>query len=434
LQNINVSVPGKYVLEVQNTTNECTNKDSITIEMDITVPELFLSPVDNLNCTTTEVGLNAFSSTPNTVFTWNGFEPGENPVQVSVADQYIVTAINSINGCANQDSVTVTQNNILPGATASVNNALTCSAPSTLLSASSPTIDVRYKWSGPGGYISTQQNTVTSIPGEYILSITNPLNGCLSNDTINIIQNNTHPENVTAAVQDILSCTQTSVALSGSSTTSGVTYHWSGPNGFVSTEQSPVVITSGIYALLVTDPGNECTSSASVLVDKNTTPPSDVSATVSGILTCSDTTVTLTGSSSTSGMTFSWVDPDNFNFTGNTADVSLPGTYILIVTNPINGCSESTTVTIEQYIETPEGLTASASDTLSCAIPSVILSASSTTSDVIYSWEGPQGFISNEQFTATSIPGNYSVTATNPHNDCKSVEPLVIKGAECLEP
>jgi hypothetical protein len=170
------------------------------------------------------------------------------------------------------------------------------------------------------------------------------------------------------------------------------------------------------------------------LVEKNTTPPSDVSATVSGILTCSDTTVTLTGSSSTSGMTFSWIDPDNFNFTGNTADVSLPGTYILIVTNPINGCSESTTVTIEQYIETPEGLTASASDTLSCAIPSVILSASSTTSDVIYSWEGPQGFISNEQFTATSIPGNYSVTATNPHNDCKSVEPLVINGAECLEP
>jgi hypothetical protein len=388
-----------------------------------------------ITCKDTMVTLVAISNTTGITYSWlgpNNFISSLESPGTDMPGIYIVTITDVPNGCMASDSALVTKDTLRPGVTVG-GGVINCNNTSTTLSGSSGTSGVIFKWTGPEGYISTQQNTVTSIPGEYILSVTNPLNSCLSFDTAIVQQNNTPPLNVTATVQDTLTCTHAFVTLSGSSTTSGVIYHWSGPNGFVSTEQSPVVITSGIYALLVADPGNECTSSASVLVEKNTKPPSDVFAIVSGILTCSDTTVTLTGSSSTSAMTYSWVNPDNFIFTGNTADVSVTGRYILIVTNPVNGCSESTTVTVEQDIETPEGLIVSVSDTLSCAVPSVILSASSTTSDVIYSWEGPQGFISNEQFTATGIPGNFSVTATNPHNDCKSVEPIIVAGEECRE-
>lgn len=52
----------------------------------------------------------------------------------------------------------------------------------------------------------------------------------------------------------------------------GMTYQWSGPNGYSSTQQSPLVTTvanefqSGVYILTVTDPATGCTDTASVTV------------------------------------------------------------------------------------------------------------------------------------------------------------------------
>jgi hypothetical protein len=431
LQNINVSIPGKYVLEVENTANGCISKDSITINQDITEPDLTVLPAGELTCLATTVSLHASSATSDVTFAWNGFANGKNPVSVSDPGLYVVTVTNNANGCTKKDSLTVTQNNTPPGAMASGNNLLTCTVTSTVLTASSPTPGVRFTWTGPDGYHSSMKNTVTSVQGEYVLTINNPINGCVSTDTIKIVQNNTPPENVTATVQDILSCTRTSVMLNGSSGTSGVTYEWSGPDNFSSTEQNPIVTTPGIYSLIVTDPGNECSSSASVQVEQDTTLPSDVLATVSGILTCTDTTVTLTGSSSSGEVTYSWLDPNSISLTGNSIVVSDPGTYILTVTSTVSGCSESANINVEQDIEAPADLTASVSDTLSCTVTSVILSASSTTTGVTYRWEGPQGFTSNEQYTVTSIPGNYSVTATNPNNGCTSVQQVVVVEEEC---
>lgn len=57
-----------------------------------------------------------------------------------------------------------------------------------------------------------------------------------------------------------------SVMLVAKSTTSGVTYSWTGPNGFTSQLKNPTVTAAGTYTVTVRDPANGCSNSATVEV------------------------------------------------------------------------------------------------------------------------------------------------------------------------
>ena len=59
--------------------------------------------------------------------------------------------------------------------------------------------------------------------------------------------------------------------MNGASTTAGVSFSWTGPGGFNSSDQNPVVTTAGTYVLTVTG-ANGCTSTANALVDEDLTP------------------------------------------------------------------------------------------------------------------------------------------------------------------
>lgn len=75
----------------------------------------------------------------------------------------------------------------------------------------------------------------------------------------------TTPANISAGANKVLTCANPSAVLTGSSTTSGVTYSWS-PGG--ATTQSLAVTSAGTYTLKVTDPVNACSSSATYTVQK----------------------------------------------------------------------------------------------------------------------------------------------------------------------
>lgn len=407
----------------------------------------YLGPCDSNECSVSASGgkitckdtiatLIAISSTTEVTYSWSGpndFTSSLESPSVNIPGTYTVTITDSANGCSATASIVVTQDTLKPGAIAS-SEVITCDNTSATLSGSSGTSGVTFKWTGPEDYISTQQNTGSSIPGEYILLVINPLNSCMSVDTTIVQQNNAVPDNILASVEDTLTCTNTSVALTGTSSTSNVSYKWFGPNGYNSTEQYPVVSNPGIYLLIVKDTINGCSSWTSTSVEKNASIPRSVSAIASGKLTCTDSTVILKGSSSSTGVTYSWLDPNSFIFTGDSVIISIPGTYTFKVTNTVSGCSESVSVTIEKNITVPEGLTVTVSDTLNCLIKNVILSASSSTNGVLYSWTGPANFKSNKQNEKTSLPGNYKVTAMNPVNGCTSEKQITVIEEECVEP
>jgi hypothetical protein len=138
------------------------------------------------------------------------------------------------------------------------------------------------------------QNPSVSSAGTYTLTVTNPVNGCMSTDTAIVVQDITLPG--ATASGGTITCANASVTLGGSSSTSGVTYSWSGPNSFTSTLQNPSVRTTGKYILTVT----------SVVVEIDTLKPASVKAAVSNTLTCSVNSATLSGSTVTGNVTFSW--------------------------------------------------------------------------------------------------------------------------------
>src|SRR5204863_260176 len=121
---------------------------------------------------------------------------------------------------------------------------------------------VSYNW----GSVTTATNTV-SAAGAYSVTVTDPVNNCTASASVTVAQNIT-PPNVAIAPPADLTCTVTSVTLSASSTTPGVTYNW----GSVTTATN-TVSAAGAYSVTVTDPVNNCTASASVTVAQNITPP-----------------------------------------------------------------------------------------------------------------------------------------------------------------
>ena len=93
----------------------------------------------------------------------------------------------------------------------------------------------------------------------------------------------------------------------------------------------------------MTDQSNGCSAVAAQWVAVDTLHP-DVSAGPDVFLTCSETITALSGISQTPGVLYQWSTADgHIVFGANTTmpAVDHPGTYLLTVTNPSNGCTAS---------------------------------------------------------------------------------------------
>ncbi|MCB0818826.1 MAG: hypothetical protein KDB77_15040, partial [Flavobacteriales bacterium] len=187
------------------------------------------------------------------------------------------------NGCTSQASADVLLDVDMPGASAT-GGTLTCDVTSVMLMGSG---NGSFSWTGPGGFTSSDQNPVVATAGTYTLTVTGA-NGCTSQASADVLLDVDVPG--ASATGGTLTCDVTSVMLMG---TGNGSYSWTGPGGFNSSDQNPVVATAGTYVLTVTG-ANGCTSQASADVLLNADAPG-ASAT-GGTLTCDVTSVMLMGS------------------------------------------------------------------------------------------------------------------------------------------
>jgi hypothetical protein len=284
---------------------------------------------------------------------------------------------------------------------------------------------VSYTWTGPDGYVSTAQSPVTTRPGKYTVSVTNPVTNTTATADIVVKMDTSAPVGVVAEAHGILSCMNSIITLSGSSTTAGVVYGWEGNGNFSSAKQDPEITVPGIYRLTVTNPVNGCNSFANVTVQQNIKPPEDVNATVSGTLTCNMQKVTLTGMSSTKDVNYEWAGPDS-TIQSKVYEVLTPGIYALYVTDPVNGCTSDASVTVERNIQPPADLEAAASDTLTCKNSEARLTASASTPGTIFDWSGPDGLTYTGQTLTTNAPGTYTLKAVNPENECSADKTVTV--------
>ena len=278
---------------------------------------------------------------------------------------------------------------------------------STLNLSSTSASAISFTWSGPAAF--TSSIAAPSIPaatnadsGLYTLIVSDVI-GCADTFTTNATVNS----NPVAGINppDTLTCAVLSDNLTATSNLGGAnTYNW----GNAVTSNPYVVSQPGSYSVTITDAAN-CTASATVSVAQDIAVPT-ASINAPATLTCALTTVTLTSVTNTTGALYAWSN----SISTDTSNVTNPGIYSVTITDPSSFCSASATVSVSQNI-VPPPVAINLPDTLTCSDTLITLTAVSPVNGAIYSW-------SNSAFTVntdtTSLPGVYTVTATDPVNDC----------------
>ncbi len=145
----------------------------------------------------------------------------------------------------------------------------------------------------------------------------------------------------------ITSATLTGQALYGNDApVTSATFAWSGPGGFTSAQQNPVVTEAGDYTLTVGE--GTCPSSLSTAVATVTsiTAVPTLTASVTTAKSCSSCAATLTASTSATGV--SWSGPQGFTAAGTTVQAIEPGEYIATATGE-GGCLATATVLVNGF-------------------------------------------------------------------------------------
>ncbi|MBQ8056133.1 MAG: hypothetical protein IJ270_04900, partial [Paludibacteraceae bacterium] len=163
----------------------------------------------------------------------------------------------------------------------------------------------------------------------------------------------------------------------------------------------------GDYVITITYPAvkGNVTRNITITVNSDECTAPDLSIPTPETLTCSNTNVQL--SANATNVTYSW----NTGETDAIVSVDMPGIYSVTVTDNVEGCTASATVSVAQNTTSPT-VTISNPETLTCIATTVQLSANAT--DVSYLWS--TGL--NVANISVSNSGAYSVTVTDNVNGC----------------
>lgn len=432
-QTASVSLNGTYFVTVTNPTNGCKVPTSVQVEIDTLHPKLTASG-NLINCYNPAVDISVISNPSSGVtYQWttpsNTPFPGNQPnVNVSQSGTWKVLVTDNSNGCATTANIVVQENTTKPALPTPTAPTITCANPTATINAS-PGTTVNYFWSGPGINAANQtvEDPMVTLPGSYNITVTDPVNGCTSTSSLNVLEDKVNP--VVQLSGGTLDCNQPTLTLNGNSNPgTGISVQWqlNGANISGTAVNLPVSL-PGSYTLTITNNSNGCTGQASATVLLDDAKP-DVSAT-GGEVTCLAPNLTLTGNSTTTGVTYLWTGP-SIN-AANQADknpvVTLPGTYVLTVEAP-NGCTSSATVTVTENKNNPTAV-ASSSNIIDCTNETTTLSSAGSSSGpgFSYAWSGPGGFTATgSTVPGVAVTGTYSLVVTNANNGCSAITTVVV--------
>ncbi len=323
-------------------------------------------------------------------------------VQAANAGQYTVTVTSAV-GCTNTGVSNATVF-ALPNPQASNSGPLCINTTLTLTASGG----ANYAWAGPNGFTSLLQNpTINSVQtnaaGSYTVIVSNAQT-CTNTAVTTVVINALPTPSITS---NSPICEGQSVNLSA---TGGVSYVWSGPNGYTSNSANPIIgnalpNASGTYSVLATD-AIGCQQTTTAIITVNPLPI----VSITGASVCAGQNLNL---GATGGNTYAWTGPNGF--TSNLQNPVIPnatpamaGIYQVTATS-VNGCLRSL-VSAVIVNAAPSG-TVSTNAPI-CEFGKLQLFAGGSVS---YSWTGPNGFTSNSQnpqinSASGSASGIYIVT------------------------
>lgn len=453
LANPSVDQAGTYTLLVTNTINGCTETDEVAV-IDLSIdPVIQIAAPDLLTCAITEISLDAIGSDagPQYDFSWTGLNgavvvSGANTPTPVVGSTGIfeLTLLNTQTGCVSVDSVEVFDDLVPPVADAGADLTIACNLPDMQIdgSGSSSGPNVSYAWQAVnGGNIVSGANTASPTinnTGGYILTVTDGDNGCTATDTVAVVLDSNSPTAVANAPQ-VINCTHPEVVINGLGSSLGADfdYEWTTTDGNIVIGNGTLFLTvnePGTYTLEVTNSTNACTSTATVTLGIDTLSPT-AQVEQPDLLTCAVTSIVLDGANSSAGpsFTYAWSTPNGNIVAGaNTTapEVDQPGTYILLVTNTSNGCTESASILVAEDV-VPPAAEAGAQAVLNCGVTSLSLNGagSSAGQNFLYSWSTPDGNIASGETTLTPLidqPGVYLIEVLNTDNGCSATDQVTV--------
>ncbi len=404
--------PNVYTVTVTSGTNGCTATKSVTVIQDITLPTVAITGAvaPQLTCAVVSTPLTA--SGANT-YSWNTGAV-TNPLNATTPGVYTVTGTTTANGCTKTATFTVVQDIVAPIPTISVDfQTITCAHPTATMTVGGLTTAQTFVWNGG---LTTSPRAVTTA-GTYTVTATTTANGCTASASMVIAIDNTAPT-VTATSGSVLTCTTLSSALTASGAN---TYVWSN-----SSPTNPTTVNAiGTYTVTGTNTSNGCTSSTTVVVTNNLTPPTITIVAPDTVLTCVNLQQTI--SASGNGATYLWNATQVSSQAGGVATVVVPNTYIVTATGT-NGCTATRAQIILQNITPPPlALVAINGNTnITCSTPTVTIQASGAT-DYLWSTGGIVPAITlAAPFADSSGVNTYTVTATSTSNGCTASQTVSV--------
>lgn len=439
-----VNAPGTYTLTVtlNDAIGECIKTATAKVNV-FSEPVAWVTGPSELNCYIPNALLQGFSNlVPSNTYQWTAGQGGNivsganNPTAVvNQPGDYTLVVTNNATGCSAEATFNIGS---APHPAANATAApITCATPQTTLSGAGSSIgtNISYAWSTTNGNIVSGQNSLNAMadaPGTYVIAVTNTANGCSKTDTVVVTTNNSSVP-VAILPPDKITCLQTNVTLATDSATGGThhTYAWTASAGgnIVSggNSLSPVVNAPGLYILQVTDTLSACTGTDTVLVAADNDAIIAI-ANATAPLTCVNASVTLDADGSTADpqLVYQWSTSDGHIVSGADTPVPIvdaPGTYTLLLSNPVSGCSATDAAEVLQNTTSPP-VSILPYPSLSCAVPLVVLQGqnASPAGSFSYDWTAENGghiFAGDSTLTlCVDAGGTYILNATDLDNGC----------------
>jgi gliding motility-associated-like protein len=449
LPNPTIDQAGTYILTVTEDGTGCVATDTVEIALNNDTPSASAELGPIITCTNPEVTLDGSASSAGSLITYSWSGPGAitdgntTTPTVDAVGTYILTVTNNYSQCTDEALVIVGANLAEPTAVVSdMNDEINCTTPSIILDGTgSSTGGFTYLWITNGGDIAGDETTMlmptVTAAGEYILTVTDTINGCTISDTTMVTQDANLPI-ANSGPDRTLDCEVLNVQLDGSNSSIGVEfkYLWTTSTGNIVTDPTsiaPIVDAGGIYTLAVLDTITNCTavSSMTVLMDM-ILPISNPIA--SGQITCATPEVFLSQTAGVpNGLNSNWETLDG-SISGATPQGDLivdgTGTYNLILTDLSNGCKDTASVVVTNNLSLPDA-DAGTGFALACDQATATLdgSNSSTGVDYIYQWSALAGNALGNPTTLTpsiSSAGEYSMMVTDTINGCINMDTVIV--------
>lgn len=354
------------------------------------------------NCYYDTITLHGHSDTLGVEYEWNESNnplfpsnfSGQDFVVSDTVSNYYYLRVQAPNGCINRDTVFVDADFNYPILSPITPEILGCNDTVYVIGTNTSTADTISWWINPAFPNDSLSNPLLcTIQGPYTFNIQDTLNGCISDTSVYVDQNN-HPPNIEIAGYDsipslgtsldTINCYSPTLTLTAYSDSTGAVLNWVDADTLNPLGDTQLIDSGDIYYLEAYNPNNNCFNYATILVDADFSLPTLAIDPVTAGINCSYDSLILTGSTNSHDTILTWNGP-GVNTNSNEVTVYEGGYFSFMVTKNSNGCSSIDSVLVIEDNSIEIVLKA---DTAACDQSTIQLTAShiGTISGATYLW------------------------------------------------